>query len=47
MSTYYTNPTQISPHFNSSEFICKCGCKKSLIDDSGNIADEKVYLFDY
>lgn len=33
MSTFYTIPTQISPHFNSSEFTCKCGCKKSLVDD--------------
>lgn len=29
----YTKATQISPHFNSSEFKCKCGCGGMKIDD--------------
>lgn len=29
----YTKATQLSPHFNSTEFMCKCGCKRMKVDD--------------
>ena len=43
MSTYFTTPTQISPHFNSVEFQCKCGCKRSLVDERLIDMLEKLY----
>lgn len=33
MARYYNAGIQLRPHFNSSEFMCKCGCRKILIDD--------------
>lgn len=29
----YTKPTQLSAHFNSSEFKCKCGCGGMKVDE--------------
>lgn len=43
MSIYYTTPTQISPHFNSNEFQCKCGCRRSLVDERLIDMLEKLY----
>lgn len=32
VKTYKANQ-QLTPHFNSSEFMCKCGCKVIKVDD--------------
>lgn len=31
--TYYDADRQLSPHFNSKEFRCHCGCQHALIDE--------------
>ena len=39
----YDTSTQITPHFNSSEFKCKCGCKGTKIDDRLVIMLEQLF----
>lgn len=39
----YSKPTQLSAHFDSSEFTCKCGCKGTKVDDRLIIMLEQIF----
>ena len=39
----YAAGVQLSPHFNSSEFRCKCGCCKIMIDNGLITTLEKLF----